>query len=64
MGCFGSVFAGSRQVHFFEKTITLSDRKRWNLNLSMTRPCPMWVVAVRIRLSRDNLKNCPHTGGR
>lgn len=35
MACFGSVFAGSRQVYFFEETITLSDRKPRNINFLM-----------------------------
>ncbi len=35
MACFGSVFAGSRQVYFFEETITLSDRKHRNMNFLM-----------------------------
>lgn len=64
MRCFGSVFAGSRQVHFFEKTITLSDRKPWNLNLPMAKPCGALVIAAGVWLSLDNQANRPHTGGR
>lgn len=64
MGCVGSVFAGSRQVQFFEKSITLSDRKTWNLNLPMAKPCHTWVVAIRVWLSLDNQTDRPHTGGR
>ena len=35
MGCIESVFAGLRLVCFFEEAITLSDRKRGNLNFSL-----------------------------
>ena len=35
MGCLESVFAGLCQVCYFEEAITLSDRKRGNLNFSL-----------------------------
>ena len=61
MGCLASVFAGLRQVCFFEETITLSDRKRGNLNFSLVGDT--WPDSVPARLSLDNLAGHPHTGG-
>lgn len=63
MACLESVFAALHRVYLFEKSVTLSDRKRGNLNfllvgLGETRPNP-----VLDRLSFDNLSIHPHTGG-
>lgn len=63
MACFKSVFTGSRQVYFFEETITLSDRKHGNLNFLMIEPRDMRVNAAKSRLSLDNLVACADTGG-
>ena len=61
MGCLESVFAGLRQVCFFDEAITLSDQKRGNLNFSLL--VDMWPDLVLPRLSLDNLAGHPHTGG-
>ena len=61
MGCLASVFAGLRQVCYFEEAITLSDRKRGNLNFSLVGD--MWPDLASTRLSLDNLVGHPHTGG-
>ena len=63
MGCIESVFAGLRQVCFFEEAITLSDRKRGNLNFSLVGLGDTWPDPVSARLSLDNLVGHPHTGG-
>ncbi len=49
MGCLESVFAGLRQVCYFEEAITLSDLKRGNSNFSLvgdmwSDPAPDKVV--------------------
>ncbi len=62
MACLGSVFAGSRQVYFFEETITLSDRKPGNLNFLMVEPRDMRVNFANLWLSLDNLVTCADTG--
>ena len=61
MGCLASVFAGLRQVCYFEEAITLSDLKRGNLNFSLVGD--MWSDPAPTRLSLDNLVGHPHTGG-
>ena len=60
MGCLESVFAGLCQVCYFEEAITLSDRKRGNLNFSLVGD--MWSDPAPTRLSLDNLVDHPHTG--
>ncbi len=60
MGCLESVFAGLCQVCYFEEAITLSDRKRGNLNFSLVGD--MWPDLVLARLSLDNLADYSHTG--
>ena len=61
MVCLESVFAGLRRVCFFEEAITLSDRKRGNLNSSLVGDT--WLDLASTRLSLDNLVDHPHTGG-
>lgn len=63
MACFESVFAGSRQVYFFEETITLSDRKPESLNFLMVEARGMRGNSAEIRLSLDNLVADADTGG-
>ena len=60
MGCLESVFAGLRQVCYFEEAITLSDLKRGNLNFSLVGD--MGSDPAPTRLSLDNLVGHPHTG--
>ncbi|MEQ6438226.1 hypothetical protein V8Z74_24915 [Comamonas sp. w2-DMI] len=63
MVCFESIFAGLRQVYFFEETITLSDRKPESLNFLMVEPRGMRGNFAEARLSLDNLWACADTGG-
>ena len=63
MVCLESVFAGLRQVHFFEETITLSDRKHGNLNFLIVESRDMRVNSAEARLSLDNPVACADTGG-
>jgi len=62
MACFESVFAGSRQVYFFVEEITVSDRKRGNLNFTLLAPGDAWSVPVEQWLSLDNQSDYLHTG--
>ncbi|MCY1198791.1 hypothetical protein D9M72_101790 [compost metagenome] len=62
MVCLGSAFDESGQVHFFEKMITLSDRKPGNLNLLMVELRDTWANSDETRLSLDNLADCLDTG--
>jgi len=61
---FESVFAGLRQVYFFWKEVTVSDRKRGNLNFTLLGLGDAWFGPVKGGVSLDNL-SCPlHTGDR
>lgn len=62
MACFESVFAGSRQVYFFVEEITVSDRKRGNLNFTLLGPGDVWSDSVEYGLSLDNQSGHLHTG--
>lgn len=59
-----SVFAGLRQVCFFWRKVTVSDRKRGNLNFAQLGPGDMWPDPGEGELSLDNLSGHPHTGDR
>lgn len=63
MACLESVFAGLRQVCSFVEEITLSDRKRWNLNFALVGPGNTRPDPAAERLSLDNLSGHPNTGG-
>jgi hypothetical protein len=62
MGCLELAFTGLRQVCFFEEEITLSDRKRGNLNFALAGLGDTWPESVEIWLSLDNRASYPHTG--
>ncbi len=62
MGCLESAFGGSRRVCSFGETITLSDRKPWNLNFLLGEPCDGLANAAKAWLSLDNQAGYPDTG--
>ncbi|MDT4823381.1 hypothetical protein FQZ97_566050 [compost metagenome] len=62
MVCLESVFAGLRRVCFFVEELTVSDRKRGNLNFTLLGPGDMWSDPVEDWLSLDNQSDRLHTG--
>lgn len=63
MVCLESVFAGLRQVCFFLKKVTVSDRKPRNLNFTLLGPGDVRPSSAEGRLSLDNLPSPLQTGG-
>lgn len=62
MVCLELVFAGLRRVCFFVEKITVSDRKRGNMNFTLLGPGDVWFDSVEYGLSLDNLSGHLHTG--